>query len=92
MPAPPRKALFVKKSTKGLPGRRDPFLIAVGGRVRHLREVRGWTQEAFARRADVDRSYVAGIETGMRNPSIKAVAKIARGLGITLATLFDTVA
>jgi len=45
----------------------------------------------LAERADLDRSYVAGIEAGLRNPSVKAVAKIARGLGMSLADLFQTV-
>lgn len=34
---------------------------------------------------------MAGIEAGLRNPWIKAVAKIARGLGTTLSDLFQTV-
>jgi hypothetical protein len=42
-------------------------------------------------RAELDRSYIVGIEAGLRNPSIKAVAKIARGLGLTLSALLETV-
>jgi transcriptional regulator with XRE-family HTH domain len=72
--------------------RKDPLLAALGWRVRQLREARRWTQETLAERADLDRSYVAGIEAGLRNPSVKAVAKIARGLGTSLAELFQTVA
>jgi transcriptional regulator with XRE-family HTH domain len=45
----------------------------------------------MAERAELDRSYIAGIEAGLRNPSIKAVAKIARGLGLTLAELLESV-
>ena len=55
------------------------------------REKRQWTQEDLAERSELDRSYVAGIEAGLRNPSIKAVSRIARGLGLTLAGLLDTV-
>lgn len=72
--------------------RKDPLLAALGWRVRQLREAKRWTQEALAERADLDRSYVAGIEAGLRNPSVKAVAKIARGLDTSLAELFQTVA
>jgi transcriptional regulator with XRE-family HTH domain len=72
--------------------RKDPLLAALGWRVRQLREARRWTQETLAERADLDRSYVAGIEAGLRNPSVKAVAKIARGLGASLAELFQSVA
>ena len=74
-----------------MPRRKDKFLSAVGWRVRHLRELKGWTQEVLAEKADLDRSYIAGIEAGLRNPSVKAVAKIARGLGTSLSGLFDTV-
>ena len=71
--------------------RKDPILRSVGARVRQCREKRDWTQEDLAERAELDRSYIAGIEAGLRNPSIKAVAKIARGLGLTLSELLQTV-
>jgi transcriptional regulator with XRE-family HTH domain len=71
--------------------RKDPLLRALGWRVRQLRESKGWTQETLAGRAALDRSYVAGIEAGLRNPSTKALAKIARPLGVTLSELFRNV-
>lgn len=70
---------------------KDPLLRNVGGRVRQCREKRQWTQEDLAERAELDRSYIAGIEAGLRNPSIKAIAKIARGLGLTPSALLETV-
>lgn len=63
----------------------------LGRRVRQLREIKGWTQEAFAERSDLDRSYIAGIEAGLRNPSTKALGRIARAFGVTLAVLFESV-
>ena len=71
--------------------RKDPLLRGLGWRVRQLREAKGWTQETLAERVALDRSYVAGIEAGLRNPSIKAVAKVARGLGISLSELLQQV-
>ena len=71
--------------------RRDRLLLALGRRMHKLREVNGWTQEVLAERADIDRSYVAGIEAGLRNPSVKALAKIARGFGLTLSAFLETV-
>jgi transcriptional regulator with XRE-family HTH domain len=59
--------------------------------MRQLRESKGWTQETLAERANIDRSYVAGIEAGLRNPSLKAFAKIARGFGMSLSTFFESV-
>lgn len=72
--------------------RRDPLLRGLGSNVKRLREQKGWTQEALAGRAGLDRSYVAGIEAGLRNPSTKALAKLARALGVTLSRLFEDVA
>lgn len=71
--------------------RKDPLLRNVGARVRFGREKRGWTQEGLAERAELDRSYIAGIEAGLRNPSIKAIAKVARALGLTLSQLLETI-
>jgi transcriptional regulator with XRE-family HTH domain len=56
-----------------------------------MREAKRWTKEALAERANLGRSYVAAIETGLRNPSVKAMAKIARGFDTTLSDLFDGV-
>lgn len=74
-----------------MPQRRDRLLQALGARVRRLREAKSWTQEVLAERADLDRSYIAGIEAGLRNPSVKAAAKLARGLGVSLSELFESV-
>jgi len=40
---------------------------------------------------NVDRSYVAAIETGLRNPSAKALGKIAREFGVSLSEFFESV-
>jgi transcriptional regulator with XRE-family HTH domain len=66
-------------------------LRAIGLRVRRLREAKRWTQETLAERSNLDRSYVAAIETGRSPPSVKAMAKIARGFDTTLSDLFDEV-
>lgn len=64
------------------------LLSAVGNRVRDLRADRGWTQEDLVERADIDRSYLADLERGVTNPSLLILARVAKGLGIDLATLF----
>lgn len=71
--------------------RRDPLLRGLGSKVKQLREARGWTQETLAGRSHLDRSYVAGIEAGLRNASTRALAKLARALGVTLSALFEDV-
>jgi len=47
------------------------------------RRALGISQEELAHRADLDRTYVSGLERGVRNPSLTAVVKVAQGLGIT---------
>lgn len=64
---------------------------AFGLAVRRLREKKGLTQEEFADRAEIDRTYASGIERGRRNPSLKAIGRIADGLDVSLAHLFREV-
>lgn len=73
------------------PKRDDPVTAAFGRRVQELRKARKWSQEQLAERADLDRTYVVGVETGKRNPSLKAINMIAEGLGVELAELFQGV-
>ena len=60
----------------------------LGERIRHLRKDLGISQEKFALSIDMDRTYYASVERGRRNISIKNIAKIADGLGISLEELF----
>jgi transcriptional regulator with XRE-family HTH domain len=50
------------------------------------------TQEKLAEIAELDPTYISGIERGLRNPGIKNVAKIAKALGITVSELCKGVA
>lgn len=59
-----------------------------GKRIKHLRNALGISQEKFALSIDMDRTYYASVESGKRNISIKNIAKIADGLGISLEELF----
>ena len=63
--------------------------LAFGLRVGNLRHERGWTQEVLAERADVHRSYLASIEAGRRNPTLDVIVKLANGLHVPVAALFD---
>ena len=47
------------------------------------------SQKDLAYAADLDRSYIAGIENGLRNVSIVNIEKIAKALGISLKELFN---
>ena len=67
-----------------------PEAKALGRRMRALRDDRGWTQEELADAAELDRAYVAGMEVGLRNPSLRNLAKVARALRVPLASLFES--
>jgi transcriptional regulator with XRE-family HTH domain len=61
---------------------------ALGRRIRHLRDEQGVSQEKLAERANIHRTYLGGIEVGIRNPSLKNIAAIARALRVSIASLF----
>ncbi|WP_099115057.1 MULTISPECIES: helix-turn-helix domain-containing protein [Xenorhabdus] len=60
-----------------------------GQRIRYLRKEAGMSQEAFADKCGLDRTYVSGIERGVRNPTLEIIYVIANGLQIELTDLFD---
>jgi transcriptional regulator with XRE-family HTH domain len=62
-----------------------------GVQVRRMRDARGWSQEALAFEAELDRTYVSGIERGVRNPTLTVIAKIALGFGVSMAELMRDV-
>lgn len=62
-----------------------------GKRLRELREAEGWSQEEFADRAGLHRTYVSAVERGVRNPTLSVLARIAKALGMTLSELVQTV-
>lgn len=66
----------------------DSLGVRFGQAVRTRRTELGLTQERVAEAARMDRSYLADIEAGRRNPSLDVLAKIAHGLDTNLATLF----
>ncbi|WP_413649959.1 helix-turn-helix domain-containing protein [Pantoea sp. B65] len=47
------------------------------------------SQEAFADKCGLDRTYISGIERGVRNPTLAVINTLALSLGIELKTLFD---
>ena len=49
----------------------------------------GLSQEKFALKIGMDRTYYASVESGKRNISIKNIKKIADGFGVSLSKLFD---
>lgn len=67
----------------------DPALVSIGRTIRELRAQGGWSQEALAHEAGVDRSYMGGIERGEHNMTIVNLLRICRCLGISVSELLQ---
>jgi transcriptional regulator with XRE-family HTH domain len=59
----------------------------VGKNVRRIRQEKRITQEKLAFEAEIDLTYVGGIERGKRNPSLLVMARIAEALSVPLTRL-----
>jgi transcriptional regulator with XRE-family HTH domain len=59
----------------------------VAQNVRVLRLMRGWSQEALADAAELDRSYIGDIERAERNVSLDSLERLAQAFGLTLTDL-----
>lgn len=62
--------------------------LKFGRAVRRLRTQQGYSQESFADEIGVHRTFMGSVERGETNISLDNVARIAKGLGVTLAELF----
>lgn len=63
--------------------------VDFGLRIKELRNKTGLSQERFALKIGMDRTYFASVEAGRRNIAICNIKKIADGLGVTLSKLFE---
>jgi transcriptional regulator with XRE-family HTH domain len=63
----------------------------VGRRIRALRVSKGWSQERLADEAGMHRTYMWGIEQGVRNPSLRHLTRLADALSVSLPALFEDV-
>ena len=67
--------------------KKDRSAQILGSRIQRARKKRGWSQEDFAYRANIDRSYMGGVERGERNLSFKKLCAIAAALGLDVGSL-----
>lgn len=68
---------------------KEPALRKFGDNVRALREAQGLSQERLAERADLDRTYISGVERGVRNLSLLSAVRIAKALKTSAAELCE---
>jgi transcriptional regulator with XRE-family HTH domain len=64
-------------------------LKLLGKRVRELREAKGWSQERFAEVSGLHRTYISGIERGVRNPTYTVLRQMAAALAVKVGALAD---
>jgi transcriptional regulator with XRE-family HTH domain len=61
----------------------------VGSRLQAIRRKRGLSQEALAHEADLERAFVSGVERGIFNISVDALARLADALQVHIREFFD---
>ncbi len=61
----------------------------LGMNILRLRQQKGMTQEELAFEAEIDLTYMGGIERGRRNPSLLVMARIAKALSVPLPKLLS---
>jgi transcriptional regulator with XRE-family HTH domain len=65
--------------------KKNKHLLDLGKRIKLVRKAKNLSQEQLALKAEVDRSYMGGIERGERNVSFLTLVKIARCLDCDIA-------
>ncbi|MBD2577926.1 helix-turn-helix transcriptional regulator [Oscillatoria sp. FACHB-1406] len=65
------------------------ILKAFGSLIRQHRTAAGISQEELGLRCNLDRTYISGLERGVRNPSLTAIVALARGLNLTVSNLLN---
>lgn len=71
----------------GMTTRERKKLSSLGEKLMRLRTERGLSQEEFAEKAGLDRTYISGLERGKRNPSFLALERLAKALEIPAGEL-----
>ena len=70
---------------------RQDVLIQFGARVRAIRLSKSLSQEAFASLCGLDRTYISGIERGVRNVSLVNLHVLAKALDLSLSELMSDI-
>ncbi len=66
---------------------KQDILQRFGHRVREKRTASGLSQEVFADKCGLDRTYISGIERGKRNVALRNIEAIAKALEVSLSEL-----
>jgi XRE family transcriptional regulator, aerobic/anaerobic benzoate catabolism transcriptional regulator len=69
------------------PSEDEHFLAALGARVRHVRALRGMSRKVLARVSGISERYIAQLESGQGNVSIKLLRRVAAAMGVRVEDL-----
>ncbi len=61
----------------------------LGLNVQRIRRQRSWSQEELAFQSGLHRTYISGIERGVRNPTVLVLGRLAEALGVPAAELLE---
>ena len=67
----------------------EDIKVKFGKRAKELRLLKGVSQEKLAELADLDRTYIPGIEAGKRNVSLEVIEKIAKAFSMSISELLS---
>ena len=67
----------------------NQLLVLFGERIRTARLSKNLSQEQLGSLADLDRTYVSGVERGKRNVSLLNIYKLSKALNISMSSLLD---
>ncbi|MDR0473252.1 MAG: helix-turn-helix domain-containing protein [Treponema sp.] len=62
--------------------KKDDLLVIFGENLKNFRKERNISQEELAFRAELDRTYISGLECGKRNPTLKILVKLANAMNM----------
>lgn len=63
--------------------------MAVGARIREIRERSGMTQQEFAAAAGMDRNFAGRLERGLQNLSLLSIGRASLALGVAPSEFFE---
>ena len=70
--------------------KKSEYCRLFGLAVRHLRKTEtSLSQEGFAVKNQIERSYMGSVERGEKNPGLEVVLRISQGLGVPSASIFQ---
>jgi transcriptional regulator with XRE-family HTH domain len=67
------------------------LMAAVASAIRHFRQARGMSQEDLAGEAGLDRTYISGVECGVRNITLDSLELIILALSVKMKLFFSIV-